>query len=64
MCSSELSLLDIRTGESVEIANLTITGSNIAFASSQLRDNRHYNVTVRASNNVGSATSYTIISKY
>ena len=66
MCSGELVFVDLDTGEIITLGygELTIAGNNITFITTeQLRDNRRYNVTVRASNSAGSTTSYVTISK-
>ena len=65
MCSGELKFVDLDTGEIIKLGNgeLTIAEINITFAAEQLRVNRRYNVTVRASNSAGSTTSYVTISE-
>ena len=62
MCSGELIIIDLDTGEIMRDGELTITGNNITFTNEQLKVNHRYNVTVRASNSAGSATSYIAIS--
>ena len=65
MCSSELTFMDLDTGEIITLreGELTIVENNITFTAEQLRVNRLYNVTVRASNKAGSTTSYVTISE-
>ena len=57
--------MDLDTGEIITLGagELTIADNNITFTAEQLRVNRLYNVTVRASNSAGSATSYVTISE-
>ncbi len=58
--------MDVDTGETITSlggTDLNITETNITFTTQQLRENHRYNVTVRASNVAGSATSQTMISK-
>ena len=57
--------VDLDTGEIITLGDreLPIVGNNITFTTEQLRVNRHYNVTVRASNSAGSTTSYVTISE-
>ena len=56
--------VNLDTGEIITLGSreLTIAENNIIFTNEQLRDNHRYNVTVRASNNAGSTTSYIAIS--
>ena len=58
--------VDLDTGEIITLGDreLTIAGNNITFSAEQLSVNRHYNVTIRASNSAGSTTSYVTISEY
>ncbi len=58
--------VDVDTGETITLGDtaLTITETNITFPTQQLRENRHYNVTVTASNYRGQAVSYTRISMF
>ena len=56
MCSGELTLVDLDTGE-------IITLEGITFTTQEVRINRRYNVPVRASNSAGSTTSYVTISE-
>ena len=64
MCSGELSIIDLNTGETVEDTELTISVDTIAFTAT-LVNNRRYNITVEAANHVNPATmSHLIISKY
>ncbi len=62
MCHTELIFVDVYTGEIITLGNslLTIVENNITFTTEQLRENRHYNATIIASN----ATSQTRISKW
>ena len=64
MCSGELKLMDLDTGKITTLGDeeLTIAENNI-ITTEQLRVNRHYNITVNASNSAGSATSYVAISE-
>ena len=57
--------MDLDTGEMITLreGELTIADNNITLTTEQLRVNRLYNVTVRASNKAGSTTSYVAISK-
>lgn len=61
VCHVELTSLDIDTGEDITIgdSNLAVVAeTNITFTTTQqLRQNRHYNVTVTASNIVGQITT-------
>ncbi len=63
-CSGEIVFVDVDTGETITLDNtdLTITETNITFTNQHLKQNRHYNVTVTASNSRGQAVSYTRIS--
>ena len=65
MCSSELTFVNLDTGEIITLGDeeLISAGNNITFRTEQLSVNRHYNVTVRASNSAGSTTSYVTISE-
>lgn len=65
MCSGELTLVDLDTGESIPVrgADSTIAENNITFTTEQLITNHRYNVTTRADNAAGSATSYNTISE-
>ena len=65
MCSSELTFMDLDTGEIITLGDgeLTIVENNITFTTEQLSVNRHYNVTVRASNKAGSTNSYVALSE-
>ena len=64
MCSGELIIVDLDTGEIITLGDgeLTIAENNITFTNEQLKVNHRYNVTVRASNSAGSTTSYIAIS--
>ena len=62
MCNVEITLLDLDTGETfLGYAQLSV--HNVTFSDAQLTPNRHYNVSVRASNVIGTAMSYFNISK-
>ena len=63
MCHAELAFVDVDTGETITLGDtdLTIAETNITFTTQQLRENCLYNVTITASNAVGSATSYTTL---
>lgn len=65
MCSSELLFLDHYTGDNIKLegSNLDIVERNITFTTEQLKANRHYNITIKALNSYGSATSHTAISE-
>ena len=60
-----VTFMDFDTGEGIILGgtNLTIEEANITSVTHQLRENRHYNVTVIASNIAGSAESQTNLSK-
>ena len=53
--------MDLDT-EEIEEKNSLVVENNIFFTSDQLELNRHYNITITASNIVGSITSYAQIS--
>ena len=57
--------MDLDTGEIITLreGELTIADNNITFTFEQLSVNRHYNVTIRASNKAGSTTSYVAMSE-
>ena len=64
MCSVQITFLDLAdTGERF-LGNAQLSVDNVTFSAAQLTPNRHYNVSVRASNVIGTAVSYIIISKY
>ena len=64
MCSVQITFLDLDdTGERF-LGNAQLSFNNITSSAAQLTPNRHYNVSVRASNVIGTAVSYIIISKY
>ena len=44
--------------------NAQLSFNNVTFSAAQLIPNRHYNVSVRASNVIGTAMSYVTISKW
>ena len=66
VCSAEIRLLDLDTGERIEIANSSVelVDHYITFTSQQLVDGRRYNTTVLASNIGGSSVSHTLISEF
>ena len=57
--------VDLDTGEIINLGDgeLNLAGNIITFTTEQLRVNRRYNITVRASNSARSATSYVAISE-
>ena len=62
MCYIELTSEDQDTGESRGI-DAAISGTNtITFSTTQLRENRHYNVSVTANNSAGYSESYITLS--
>jgi hypothetical protein len=65
VCSGELTFIDVDTGETITLgdSDLMITENNITFTTQQLRENRHYNVTVTAFNTDCSTTFLVSISK-
>ena len=63
MCSVQITFLDLDTGERF-LGNAQLSVDNVNFSAAQLTPNRHYNVSTRASNVIGTAMSYIIISKY
>ena len=65
VCGSQLIFVDVDTEETITLGGsaLTVNGANITFVTQLLRRNRHYNVTVIASNAAGSTISETRISK-
>ena len=56
--------MDGNSGESIILGgtDLSITETNITFTTQKLKENRHYYITVTASNIAGSATSESSIS--
>lgn len=66
MCSSEVTFVDVDTRETFvgKDSEKTVIVTNITFSTEQLRENRHYNVTVFASNIVGTSIFNEIPSKY
>lgn len=66
VCYGNLVFLDNYTGERVmmECSDLTIMEDTISFAATRLTANRHYHVTVTASNVAGSDNSSTMISEF
>ena len=58
--------MDTNSGELVALRRVTVTVGNefITIITDQLRDNRHYNITIRASNSAGEVTSSVEISKH
>ena len=62
MCDAEIALHDLDTrGDFHGSAQLSV--NNVTFSAAQLTTNRHYSVSVRASNIVGTVMSYFNISK-
>ena len=62
MCNAEVILHDLDTGEDFH-GSAQLSVNNITFSAAQLTPNRHYSVSVRASNMFGTAMSYFNISK-
>ena len=63
VCHVELTSFDADTGEIVNVDLVDVSVTNITVSTNQLRENRHYNVTVTNSNLVGQvATSSVVIS--
>ena len=60
--SGAVTLLDIDTKDNTHLqgSNVTVEGNAISF---KLPTNRHYNITVMASNNAGTSISYTTLSE-
>ena len=57
--------MDLNTGETIAGVDTDVDlNKGTASITQPLTVRRHYNITVNASNTVGSATSYTIISKH
>ena len=52
MCDAEVTFLDVDTRNTTTIrsGSLTIAESSITLTAQQLKENRHYNVTITASN--------------
>ena len=67
MCNSELTFVNLDTEVIITLrdGDLITSVNNITFkiTTTELRINRRYNVTVRASNSAGSTTSYVTISE-
>ena len=64
MCDAEITLHDLDTGENFHGSRTSqLDVNNVFFSAAQLTTNRHYNVSVRASNVIGTAVSYFNISK-
>ena len=65
MCRGELAFVDIDAGETITLgeSDLILSVNNISFTIQQVRENRHYSVTVIASNAAGYAVSQIGISK-
>ena len=62
----ELTYTDINTGEIIAVPHNNLVGlgnSTIVFSADYLTPNRHYNVSIEASNVAGSAISLTTLSK-
>lgn len=62
VCNSSFMFFDLDTEEAMTIEGVII-GNNISFNSEQLMLNRHYNITITASNGNGTNTFQTEISK-
>ena len=64
MCGVGATFLDLDTGGSSELYIRPIPpGYVITFSTTEDMDNRHYNVTIAASNSAGSAVSSIVLSK-
>ena len=63
MCEVVATFLDLDTGGSFKIGIGVITGNSFNFTTTEEMDNRHYNVTITASNSAGSAVSSTVLSE-
>ena len=63
VCFASLVFIDIDAEEQIVIDGLIAAANNISFTSEQLMLNRHYNITIMATNSNGSNTSYAKISK-
>ena len=65
VCRGELAFVDIDAGETITLgeSDLILSVNYIAFSIQQVRENRHYSVTVTASNAGGLAVSQIGISK-
>ena len=63
VCFASLVFVDIDAEEQIVIDGLIVAANNISFTSEQLMLNRHYNITIMATNSNGSNTSYAKISK-
>ena len=64
VCSGKLKSVDLYTGLEVIPTGDIILRNTITFTNEHLRDNRHYNVTITATNVAGSANLYITISEY
>ena len=63
MCHSEIIFLDHEGTTTKKDKDLVIAKTNITFTTDHLIQNRHYNVTINATNSYGSNISHTNISK-
>ena len=63
VCFASLVFVDIDAEEQIVIDGLIAAVNNISFTSEKLMLNRHYNITIMATNSNGSNTSYAKISK-
>ena len=66
VCSADLTFVDLDSKEIITLggSDLIIAETNITFSTQQLRENRHYNITVTAANIAGTDVSQARISKY
>ena len=55
--------MDLDTGGNSELCIRSNPGKSITFSTTEDMDNRHYNVTITASNSAGSAISSIVLSK-
>ena len=65
MCGVVLTLVDLDTGDAIQselVGSGTYASTSVTINTGLLLTNRHYNVTIRASNVAGSAVSHTLIS--
>ena len=65
MCHADIAFREVETGLTMTLENtdLEIVEANITFTTQHLTENRHYNLSVIASNFAGSATSQAMLSK-
>ena len=61
MSNAEVAFHDLDNGEDFH-GSVQLSVNNVTFSATQLTPNRHYNVSVRASNVIGTAVSYFNIS--